>query len=621
MKLRFPCPFIIGVLRSCLSPFAYSLIFLFAYSFIPVPTAQAAGKFLADYDVSYAIAPTGITIVTQTVSLINQETNLYPKQYSIILDTTNIRNIIARDDGGTITPTITQKDGKTEILLTFNKQIVGIGKQLTFTLRYENADIAQKNGSIWEVNIPGISDDPDLGAYNVNLQVSPTFGQNAYLSPLPADGKHWNRAQMTRGGISAAYGEGQYAKLTLRYYLENPHVTPVTQEIALPPDTSFQRVSIDSISPKPQEITKDADGNWLAHYALSPGQKLSIQAGVSVTLMLSPRSDYQKPAGQDLSEYLKPLPFWESTDDSIKELASSYKTPKEIYNFVVSALTYDYERVKETPARKGALEALKTPKNAICMEFTDLFIAIARAAGIPAREAVGYAHTTNPKLRPLSLVSDVLHAWPEYYDTAQDVWIPVDPTWGNTTGGVDYFTKLDFNHIVFAIHGKSSSQPFPAGFYRENGKEGKDVIVEFLESVVATSTPSLVPRIEFPSVVTAGFIARGRLMVENISGVEALAISISLSTSPFPFNLTQTNLTIAPYSTLAIPITISVPSSTPHAKGMLTVSAGDQIVQRSFDIQPIAWLYFALSGMIGSIAVLLWILITRPFHKKHSRKP
>ena len=605
---------------SLFSVLGYSFIGLFIYLFISLSQAEAAGKFLANYDVSYAIAPSGVTIVTQTVSLINQETNLYPKQYSIILDTINIRTIIARDDGGTITPTITQTNGKTEILLTFNKQIVGIGKQLTFTLRYENADIAQKNGNIWEVTIPGISDDPDLGTYNVTLQVPPTFGKNAYLSPLPADGKHWNRAQMTKGGISAAYGESQFAKLTLRYFLDNTHVTPVTQEIAIPPDTSFQRVSIDSLTPKPQEITKDADGNWLARYTLQPGQKLPIQAGISVTLTRTPRSDYQKPIDQDISEYLKPLPFWESGDESIKALALVYKTPKDIYDYVVGTLTYDYERVKETTTRKGAREALKTPKNSICMEFTDLFIAIARAASIPAREVVGYAHTTNAKLRPLSLVSDVLHAWPEYYDTTQHLWIPVDPTWGNTTGGVDYFSKFDFNHIVFAIHGNSSTQPFPAGFYRESGKEGKDVAVEFLVSSEGATAPSLIPRIEFPSVVTAGFTARGSVLVENISGVEAQAISVSLTSSPFPYTLSQTNLTIAPYSTFTIPIIISIPSATPRGKGMLTVTAGDQIVQRSFDIQPIAWLYIALSGMIGSIAVLLWIFIMRPFHKKHSKK-
>ena len=39
---------------------------------------------------------------------------------------------------------------------------------------------------------------------------------------------------------------------------------------------------------------------------------------------------------------------------------------------------------------------------------------------------------------------------------------PVDPTWGDTTGGVDYYNFFDLNHIVFAYNGKSSEQPPPA---------------------------------------------------------------------------------------------------------------------------------------------------------------
>ena len=166
---------------------------------LPIGSVHAAGEFTANYDVSYAIAPSGVTIVTQTVSLVNRQTNFYPKQYSILLDTINVRNIIARDDGGTVTPAITQKDGKTEILLTFNKQIVGIDKQTEFTLRFENLDIAQKNGNIWEVNIPGITDDEDLGTYSVSIQTPPTFGATSYLKPRPVDGKRWNRDQMTQG--------------------------------------------------------------------------------------------------------------------------------------------------------------------------------------------------------------------------------------------------------------------------------------------------------------------------------------------------------------------------------------------------------------------------------------
>ena len=120
---------------------------------------------------------------------------------------------------------------------------------------------------------------------------------------------------------------------------------------------------------------------------------------------------------------------------------------------MVSNLTYDYAKAEKGNDWKGSVYALKNPGSAICTEFTDLFIALSRAAGIPARELEGFAWTENPKLRPLSLSGDVLHAWPEYWDKDKNLWIQIDPTWGNTTGSIDYFTKLDFNHIVLLFMG------------------------------------------------------------------------------------------------------------------------------------------------------------------------
>jgi hypothetical protein len=609
--------------------FVYLFICLFVYWIIaPRQPARAAGEFSANYDVSYAIAPSGVTIVTQTVSLVNLQTNLYPKQYTILLDTINVRNIIARDDGGTVTPAITQRDGKTEILLTFNKQIVGLGKQTTFTLRYENLDIAKKNGSIWEVNIPGIEEDPDLGAYSVTIQTPPTFGQMSFLKPLPEDGMRWNRDQMVAGGISAAYGEKQTAKLSLRYYLANPGVRSVRQDIALPPETAFQAVIIDSLNPKPDEMFKDDDGNWLARYSMSAGQNISIEAVVTVTIELPSRmgrgrsatDSGQLLAPEERARLLTAQPYWETDNAKIKELAGQYKTPQEIYAYVVRTLSYDYERVNTKPKRKGAVATLEKPGESICMEFTDLFIAIARAAGIPAREVVGHAHTTNAKLRPLSLVTDVLHAWPEYYDDDRRMWIPADPTWGSTTGGVDYFSTLDFNHIVFAIHGLSSSLPLPAGFYREDGKEGNDIRVEFLGSPASPVTASLTPGITFPSTVTAGFGGKGMVTVANTSGVEARDVSVRVDTDPPLFTLVKDHQTILPYSTLVIPVAFSVPSRVARSDGSIRLTVGDKTAVRSFTIQPISWLYLSLSGMIGSAAILLWIAVFRPFSKKTNRK-
>ncbi len=236
-------------------------ICLFVYLFIPLSSVEAAGEFRADYNVSYSVTPAGSTIVTQQVSLTNNQTNFYPKQYSVSIDTDKISDVIARDDGGVIIPDVKQANGKTTILLTFNQQVVGVGKKLSFTLRFQNQDIATHNGSIWEVNIPGVTPDPDLASYNVSLDVPDNFGPNAYLYPLPANGRKWTLEQMLKGGVSAAYGEKQIFNLDLSYFLENSKVTPMETEIALPPDTAFQKVEITSLDPKPIKIVRDNYGN------------------------------------------------------------------------------------------------------------------------------------------------------------------------------------------------------------------------------------------------------------------------------------------------------------------------------------------------------------------------
>lgn len=586
--------------------FVYLFICLFAYFLIAIP-AFASSAFDADYDLDYSVAPSGITIVTQKVTLTNKETNLYPRQYEVTIDTEKIQNILARDTIGLIAPTITKKDGKTSIELVFNEQVVGLGKQLTFTIRYDNLDIAAKNGSIWEVYVPGVADDESLKSYTVSLSVPPSFGPVAYRSPAPVDGRRWNKEQMIRGGIAAAYGKEQAFALTLGYFLQNPRLTPVVSEIALPPDTAYQRVVIQSLDPKPKTVRRDDDGNWLATYELFGGQRMSIQAKLVAALTLSPRDGWTD--NIDPAIYTKPLEYWESSDPKIMELAKKYTTPRAIYQYVTNFLSYDYKRIDTLPVRRGAVAALSAPKESLCMEFTDLYVAIARAAGIPAREVVGFAYTNNAKLRPLSLVTDVLHAWPEYYDATKKQWIAVDPTWGNTTGGVDYFSKLDFNHIAFAIHGLTSSIPYPAGSYREDSKEGKDVDVTFADVVPKIEPGHLTATIQFPKTVPAGKTAAGSVSIVNSGGVSIDTAEVMISASPFPFSVSDKKTRIPPFAELSYPIRIPITSYIASGNGRISVTVNGQRQDRDFTVAPMYWLALPIFGVVTGSLFLVWFFV------------
>jgi transglutaminase-like putative cysteine protease len=596
------------------------LFFLLLFVFCLPSRVFASGEFQADYNVQYAIAPSGTTIVTQNITLTNEKSNLYPQKYSIIIDTTKIKNVIAYDNQQIVPTDISQADGKTQIMLTFNDKVVGVGKQLTFTIRFENGDIAQQNGSIWEVNIPGVAPDADIASYNVTLTVPPSFGPNAYMTPMPATGNIWNRQQMMAGGISAAYGASQTFDLHLSYYIENPKVTTVKTEIALPPDTAYQTVVFDSLDPKPTTVTRDQDGNWMAQYTLLPGSHMSIEAYLHINLLLHPKKGYTDPI-PDQTLYTSAQKYWESTAPQIMALAKQYTTARSIYDYVSQTLGYDYTRVSETPIRKGALLALASPKNSVCMEFTDVFIAIARAAGIPAREAVGYAYTSNSRLRPLSLVADVLHAWPEYYDNDQHVWIPIDPTWANTTGGVNYFDKLDFNHIVFAHYGAQSDYPYPAGFYRQDGKTTKDVTVTFATSKFIQPTPELATTISFPAVITAGITARGSVTVQNNTGGSVPSANITIQSTPIDVAITKTETNIPPFAILSYPLAMTLPHYFSSGNGRLVVTVNDQTQQLTFRIQPITAFFIIPSLCFGGILILLLVLTTRKLQLwKHRKK-
>lgn len=452
----------------------------FLYFLVPSVTF-ASSDFSTSFDSTYKVRENVTTAVVHQISLTNLKPNSYASEFTLIIGSTNLDSITARDHSGLLPVTVNQRDNGVAVSVNLkSRPALGLNQKKEFTVRYDSRDTAQKVGKIIEVNIPKLSNSREFDLFTTNLLVPASFGSPSIMVPAPASksitSKYlnfgFNRNDDT--GISAVFGTAQSFLVNLKYFIANPGDNQIQNSIALPPDTAYQRVNIDQIEPKPIKLETDSDGNWLAIYQLKPQEKLSIEANLTVEIKMVPEGQ-NFPKGRP--DHLQPSVFWQTDDPEISAIASKLKTPKEIYDYVVSNLAYDYSRAQTGGDRTGAKLALKNPGSAICTEFTDLFIALSRAAGIPARELNGFAWTENPKLRPLSLSGDILHAWPEYWDNDKNLWIQVDPTWGNTTGLIDYFTKLDFNHIVFAIHGKSDSSPLPAGFYKTDETQKKTVAV------------------------------------------------------------------------------------------------------------------------------------------------
>jgi len=106
---------------------------------------------------------------------------------------------------------------------------------------------------------------------------------------------------------------------------------------------------------------------------------------------------------------------------------NTHEKVSKIYNFVIAHMRYAAQ-VKEM----GALWALENGVGD-CSEYSYLFVALCRAAGIPARVQAGFAFHS---------VSETLedgHMWAEYY-LENYGWVPVDATWG-------LFDALDHRHF------------------------------------------------------------------------------------------------------------------------------------------------------------------------------
>ncbi len=590
-----------------------SLVCLFF--FFRVPLSFADSNFSTDYNVTYTIGANAQTHVNLNVVITNLSNVYFTPSYQIQMGFENITGLSAYDESGSVR-TSTKTDSKgTTINVNFNQRVVGIGQKHTLDISFDTNEVAQNLNHVWEINIPGLSNTSDFNTFNTVVIYPDSLGKPAFIKPavypvssVSGNELVFNKQQLGTSGISITFGQYQIYGFDLIYHLGNSNLFPISTEIALPLSTNYQDVLIDSITPKPVNVKLDGDGNWLATYYLSPSQDLDIEVKGKAKVSLSP-----KPEGlpnDQVQNYLKPLPYWQSNDPKIKNLANQLKTPEAIYNYVSGNLSYDYARAATDNQRLGAVGVLSSPDSAVCLEFTDLFIALARAAGIPAREVDGYAYTQNTQERPLSLVKDILHAWPEYYDFQKNTWVMVDPTWGNTTGGVDYFHTLDFDHFAFVVKGLNSSYPVPAGGYKlPQNVNSKDVNVRIANNF--NPEVSLNPEISIPDTVFSGFPVDTTINIKNTGNTISSTQGITVNTGFLnPKNQTVYFQKIPPFGYAQIPITFTDTSFLTNTGDTVKITLGNNTYSKNIKILPIFFYKWVLLGIGGVIFVIFGIVLS-----------
>ncbi len=604
------------------------LAYLFLIFFYSHPHfASAQSKYSTSYETTYKIDKTGLTNVTQKVNLKNKSSAYYPSSYSIAIEGTKPQSIFVRDSEGPLSFEIVEAENKTLLDIKLRHKVVGNGKSQSLELFYLTHGMTKKVGEIWQIQIPKTTDPRDLVSQTQTIFIPLELGLLSYISPQPDSSIVTKshrvltfKTDQNNSGIIAAFGSFQVYNFTLKYHLANSNRDKLPlQEIALPPDTAYQRMFYKSIEPAPTSIHSDSDGNWIAAYSLEAKTRVTVVVKGQIHVYSSPQPFPQSPF--DPANYLIGNPTWDTNDVKVKSLATKFKTPQSIYNLVLSLLSYDYQAKNPGP-RKTPQEIFENPKGSTCQEFTDLFISLSRAAGIPAREITGFGYTLNPFKRPLSLSGDVLHAWPEYYDTSLKTWIAVDPTWGETTGGEDYFNKLDTEHITFAIHGRNPNYPKPAGSYKlDLGMPSQDIDIVPGE---ASPTPaqSLGVKLDLPFAMNPLKPLQAGILVTNSSPFAIYRLNLSVTSDQVVVEKPNSFIAVfPPFAVERFNLKIGLKTILNMATSSLSVTIGSQ--KYTFRI-PI--LRLAISVLIvpvlslTSIMFLSWSYYLLFKRKKHDHK-
>lgn len=130
------------------------------------------------------------------------------------------------------------------------------------------------------------------------------------------------------------------------------------------------------------------------------------------------------PVPDEMKAHLGASPFIQTGNPDIADLAKSLTAGRtNVMDSAIAICNWVYKNIDKdmSPGVPSAVEVLRTRKGD-CNEHTYLFVALARAAGIPANVKIGVVYSETYE-------AFCYHAWPSVY--AGD-WVEMDPTFGQT---------------------------------------------------------------------------------------------------------------------------------------------------------------------------------------------
>jgi transglutaminase-like putative cysteine protease len=321
-------------------------------------------------------------------------------------------------------------------------------------------DMADISGEFYDVDF-FLSGDP--GAMTVTeTSVHKLNGVPYYFWKQKPD-KSWKRVAIREAtpdllGIITGRDEFEFRyRVTLPEMKENAEIW-----IPLATTDDFQTVEIKSIdAPAEHRMLQEKEyGNRLLYLKLDPGhggQNIEIEYHV-VRLEKAAYEDGQT----DLARYLEPdrlVPvgdqFRADADKVLEDKKGDLMRARALYDHVID--TIKYNKGGDGWGRGDAVYACDS-RTGNCTDFHAYFIALARAAGIPARFAIGAGI---PSQRDEGGV-DGYHCWAEFH--AEGKWWPIDVSEADKYAALNgyYFGHHPANRIEFSRGRDLTVEPGPA---------------------------------------------------------------------------------------------------------------------------------------------------------------
>lgn len=149
----------------------------------------------------------------------------------------------------------------------------------------------------------------------------------------------------------------------------------------------------------------------------------------------APDAETEMITGPEAEQHLRTDAFITVDNPKIRELAAEITGQEEdLWTRALRVHDWVYQNIEKTATMSmpSAVEVLRT-RQGDCNEHSVLFAALARAAGVPARIAIGLAWSE-------ALSAFGYHAWVEVYAGR---WIPMDPTFGQPTADATHLKLFD----------------------------------------------------------------------------------------------------------------------------------------------------------------------------------